>query len=80
MTCPASCIPASRQRVSPRYLLHQTKALLLGTRASSPAPAGGAGKLTNKLQGQKAAAARAACNHHCRKRHGEGPKAEARPR
>jgi len=67
-----SCIPAPCQRVWPRYLLHQTKAPLLGTRASSPAPAGGAGKLTNKLQGGKAAAAGAARNHHCRKRHGDG--------
>lgn len=41
-------------------------------RCLHPAPSGGAGKLTNKLQGEPAPA-RAARNHHCRKRYGEGP-------
>lgn len=76
-----SCIPApGRRAFPPRYLLHQTKVWLLGTGASSPVLTGGAGKFTNKLQGEKkAAAARAAYNHHCRKRHREGPTAKTWP-
>lgn len=46
-------------------------------RCLHPAPGGGAGKLTNKLQGEPAPA-RAARNHHCRKRYGEGPPGKKR--
>lgn len=75
-----SRIPGPHQRLSSRYLLHQTTALLPGSRESSPVPARGAGNSTNKLQGEKAAAAGAAWNRCCRTRHREAPTAKAWPR
>lgn len=76
-------IPAPLWRVSPRHLLPQAKALPLRTGTSSPSWCSTqmrSSNFTNKLQGEEAAAARAACNHHCRKQHGQGPEATAQPR
>lgn len=67
--------PGLSRGFPPRHLLHQSHALLPGTRESSPVPTS-ATQPTSCREG-KAAAAGAAWNHCCRARHGEAPTAKS---